>query len=292
MPLIHRNIEAWLADTENETIPHGEILLDGNLISTSDYAVHWRSHPGTTHTVFCEIFVQGKKTRVATHFMDKDKQETQTRSSLGRISPVVTKSKNNNWLKSSPSKQAYVELHIRRAQGTPIHECMPDPKDPGGHLDEIDIDLIDDADDDANDDKDPFIIFRFEFVPTPRPPKTPSPQKRKQPTEDVTHLPSDARGSQRVIPFPFKRKRPDDPVGQPASTTDQDNPARLDNPNASAEKEAKLDADLEDLDTQIENLSGEIKAKYEAAEKRVAEKEKQKQLKIAYLERLRAAAET
>ncbi|KAF7359144.1 hypothetical protein MSAN_01256000 [Mycena sanguinolenta] len=272
IPLIHRNIEAWLADTENQTIPHGEVVLDGNTMSTTvplDYAVHWRSHPGTTHTVFCEIFVHGKKTRVATHFMDKDKPETQTRSSLGRISPVVMKSKNNNWLTmkaptASKKAPSHVELHIWQAKDTPIHECRPDPRDLGGHLDEIDIDLIDDA----NGGKDPFIIFRFEFVlaPQPKPPNVPSPQKRKQSTEDSTHLPSNSRGSQRVIPSPFKRTRLDDPVGQPAGTSDQDNTLALDDVerlNASTKKEAKLDADLEDLDNQIETLSAEIKAKYQ-----------------------------
>ncbi|KAJ6469013.1 hypothetical protein C8R47DRAFT_800456 [Mycena vitilis] len=105
------------------------------------YSINWRSHPGTTNTVFCEIFVQGKKIRVATHFMEKDKPETQSPFSI---------------------EACICRIKIRRAQGTPIHECRPDPEDPsGGHIDEIDLDLIDDA----NEGKDPFIIFRIEFVP-------------------------------------------------------------------------------------------------------------------------------
>ncbi|KAF7353797.1 hypothetical protein MVEN_01065200 [Mycena venus] len=260
--LIHRNIEVWLADTENQIIPHGEVKMQGNTISTSvsfpkgmHYAVHWRNHPGTAHTVFCEIFIHGKKTRVATHFMDKDKPETQTRSSLGRINPLITGNQNNDWLTApAPSKHAHVELHIRRAKGTPIHECIPNPADPAGHLDEIDIDLVDDP----GEDQDPFIIFRFEFVPAPKPErymnsvagpsKSTVPQKRKQPTG--RHF-SPSRSTRRVQD---KRRQdsPDDPVGR-ASSPLADGPRNsarsqddlLDRLNAAREEEKKLDAELE-----------------------------------------------
>lgn len=275
--LIHRNIEVWLADSEDQTIPHGEVKMHGNTMSTSvslpkgtDYAIHWRNHPGTAHTVFCEIFAQGKKNRVATHFMDKDKPETQTRSSLGRINGLITKSQNNDWLTApAPSKQAYVELHIRRAKGTPIHECIPNPADPAGHLDQIDIDLIDDP----KEDKDPFIIFRFEFVPAPKPErnsnavagpsKSTVPQKRKQPTE------RQSSPSQSTLRVQEKRRQesPDNPVGgilsPPTSVRrnsvggQQDLLERL---NAAREEEKKLDAELE--------------AELQATEKRIAEKKR------------------
>ncbi|KAF8191582.1 hypothetical protein K438DRAFT_1830759 [Mycena galopus ATCC 62051] len=271
-PLIHRNIEVWLADTENQTIPHGEVIMEGNTISTSvpvpkgiDYAVHWRNHPGTTHTVFCEIFVQGKKTRIATHFMDKDKPETQTRSSLGRINTLLTKSNNNDWLRTpTPSSRACVELHIRRAKGTPIHECVPNPADPAGHLDQIDIDLID-------EDKGPFIIFRFQFVPAPKLerghpfvaglPKSTVPQKRKQQTADQS---SPSRSNRR------RQESPDDPSGRASSPPSNDRGTttggleELERLHAVREEEKKLDA--------------EIKAEIQAIEQRITEKKKSLQL--------------
>ncbi|KAJ7631971.1 hypothetical protein DFH06DRAFT_1479812 [Mycena polygramma] len=264
--LIHRNIEVWLTDVDNKTIPHGEVKMQGNTLTTStslpketDYAINWRSHPGTTHTVFCEIFVQGKKIRVATHFMDKDKPETQSRSSLGRISPQVLGTQNNDWLKAPPpTKHAFVELQIRRAQGTPIHECRADSEDPGAHLDEIDIDLIDDAD----EGKDPFIIFRFEFVPVPKqgrntvPGPSTVPLKRK-------HLPSPPRSSARTAPG--RQESPDGsppPRGlSPAPTGPaKDGKNLLELLNAAREEEEKIDAELE--------------AQLQATQKRIAEKKK------------------
>ncbi|KAJ7891261.1 hypothetical protein B0H14DRAFT_2688366 [Mycena olivaceomarginata] len=199
-PLIHRNIQVWLADAEDHKIPHGETAIDGNTISTSvslvkgtDYVIHWRNYPGTAHTVSVKYLFTGRKAVSQTHFMDKDKPETQTRSSLGRINALITGSQGNDWLSApTPSKRAYVELHIRRATGTPTHECVPNPADPAGHLDEIAIELIDDPD----EDKDPFIIFRFEFGPATKPEpdrnaiagpsKSTVPQKRKQPVNVPT----------------------------------------------------------------------------------------------------------
>ncbi|KAJ7684441.1 hypothetical protein DFH06DRAFT_7052 [Mycena polygramma] len=212
--LAHRNFEVWVADVHNEAIPHGEVKVHGNTLFTSislpketDYSINWRSHPGTTHTVFCEIFVQGKKTRVATHFMDKDKPGTQSRSSLGRISPEVLGTQNNDWLQApSPLKHAHVELRIRRARGTPIHQCLDDPGDPDNHIDEIDIDLIDDAD----EGKSPFVIFRLDFVPMPKQGTTavagPSavPQKRKR-------LPSPPLSSARTAPGRRRQEPPNNP---------------------------------------------------------------------------------
>lgn len=76
------------------------------IVQIQDYVIHWRNYPGTAHTVFCEIFIHGKKSRVATHFMDKDKPETQTRSSLGRINALITGSQGNDWLSApTPSKR-------------------------------------------------------------------------------------------------------------------------------------------------------------------------------------------
>ncbi|KAJ7685678.1 hypothetical protein DFH06DRAFT_1289469 [Mycena polygramma] len=98
--------------------------------------------------------------------MDKDKLETQTRSSFGRVVSTFTGNPNRDWFKVNvpSSKQAYVELHIRRAKGNVGHECGIDPKYPGYHVDEIDIDLIDDP----NELKEPFIIFRFNILPVPK----------------------------------------------------------------------------------------------------------------------------
>ncbi|KAJ7118931.1 hypothetical protein C8R44DRAFT_789669 [Mycena epipterygia] len=178
--LLHRNLEVWLSDRNNNTIPHGEVTMAGNIISTSvhlptgtEYVVRWRNFPGTAHTVFCEVFIPHKKKkhfRVSTNFMDKDKAETQTRSSQGRLSCPFTPL---DWLESpEPAEEGYVALEIRRAQGTPIHVCNPDPDYPGDHVDEIDIDLIDDPAQNC----DPFIIFRFNFV---QPPLKPTRAKRR-----------------------------------------------------------------------------------------------------------------
>ncbi|KAJ6546832.1 hypothetical protein B0H19DRAFT_242998 [Mycena capillaripes] len=166
--LVHRNIEVWLADNENYPIAHGEVKIHGNTITTPislpqrmDYAVHWRNHPGTAHTVFCEIFVSGKKTPVATQFMDESMPETQYRSSIGRIDTI----RSQDWLQApAPSNQAYVELHIRRAKGNPIHNRVADPEDSDDYVDEIEMDLMDDPD----EGQEPFIVFRFEFVSTPK----------------------------------------------------------------------------------------------------------------------------
>ncbi|KAK7035884.1 hypothetical protein R3P38DRAFT_2909533 [Favolaschia claudopus] len=223
--LTHRLLQVWLADHENKLIPHGEVTVSANTLTTSvslpkgtEYAVHWRNCPGSLHTAFCEIFVHSKKTRVATHFMHSDKPDTQARSSLGRISPLVTGTQNNDWLKApTPSKQAYVELHIRRATGTPIHECHPDPKDPKGHIDEIDIDIIDDAD----EGKDPFIIFKFQFIVES--PQSTVPQKRKPPLDRSTRSTQDKE----------------------ASPDSEDHDDLLERLAAAKEEEKKLDAEIE-----------------------------------------------
>ncbi|KAJ6497097.1 hypothetical protein C8R47DRAFT_1113815 [Mycena vitilis] len=266
--LAHRNFEVWVADVHNETIPHGEVKVLRNTLSTSislpkdtPYSINWRSHPGTTNTVFCEIFVQGKKIRVATHFMDKDKPETQCRSSLGRISPEVLGTQNNDWLLAPPPlKHAHAELRIRRAKGTPIHQCLDDAGDPDNHIDEIDIDLIDDADEGQG----PWVIFRLDFVPISKQGTTavagPSavPQKRAR-------LPSPPLPGARVAPG----RRRQDPPNNPAPPRGPSPP-----PNCRADDGRNLLELLTAAREEEEKIDAELEVHLQATQKRIAEKKK------------------
>ncbi|KAJ7771445.1 hypothetical protein B0H16DRAFT_1513573 [Mycena metata] len=279
--LVHRNIEVWLSDNEDGTILHEKPEMRANTLTASvplakgtEYAINWRKHPGTAHTVFCEIFIpiKGKDVRLATHFMDKDRPETQTRSSFGRVNSTLIGTKINDWLIApapSSSKKAFVELRIRRAQGTPIHECVPDPDDPGGHLDDIDIDLVDD------EDEAPFIVFRFNFLPLPKPErnnaesssKSAVSRKRKYATRRQSpSIRSNARKRQDIgHQEPHKLEdppRPLSPLSEP-----RDSPAPREQDQGKSDQLAALRKEEEALDAKLE-------AQIQATKKRIAEKQK------------------
>ncbi|KAJ7042061.1 hypothetical protein C8F04DRAFT_115416 [Mycena alexandri] len=280
--LIHRNLEVWLSDNEDDTIPHEQVEMLGNTLTTSvplakgtEYAINWGRYPGTEHTVFCEIFIpiKGRDVRIATHFMDKDKPETQIRSSFGRVNSTLIGTKNNDWLIApGPSKKAFVELRIRRAQGTPIHQCVPDPDDPGGHLDDIDIDLIDNQD----ENKAPFIIFRFNFVPLPKPErnaessKSTVPRKRKHqtrrqsPSSRSNARKRQDRGHQEPPELEEPPRRPSSPLSEP-----RDGPAPRE-----GDQRTSLADQLAAAMQEEEALDAELKAQLQATEKRIAEKRK------------------
>ncbi|KAJ7885384.1 hypothetical protein B0H13DRAFT_2666864 [Mycena leptocephala] len=246
--LIHRDMEAWLADSENQPIPHGEVNVNGNTISTSvslpkdaEYTVQWCSHPGTAHTAFCEIFEQRKKTRVSIHCMDKFKPKTQIQSSRGDI-----RNTDWGWLNApAPSKQANIELHIRRAEGTPTQVFKNGFKDI-----EIELNLIDDA----NEDKKPFVIFRFNFVPPPKPkrnavagpstPKSTVPAKRKQPPRGQSPSRSTARRARQESPDRSGPRDLSPPLDGENSDAGQDGADVLALLNAARAEEEKLDAEL------------------------------------------------
>ncbi|KAJ7771447.1 hypothetical protein B0H16DRAFT_1513586 [Mycena metata] len=197
--------------------------------------------------------------------MDKDKPETQNRSSFGRVNAALIGTKNDSWLIApAPSKKAFVELHIRRAQGTPIHECVPDPDDPDNHLDVIDIDLIDDA----SENKPPFIIFRFNFVPLPTPErnadssKTTVPRKRKH----LAQRQSTSNARKRQVIGDQEPPRHPSPVSDSDS---RDSPA----PRERDQGESLVDQ-LAAARKKEEALDAELEAQLQAANKRIAEKQK------------------
>ncbi|KAJ7184490.1 hypothetical protein C8R46DRAFT_1064211 [Mycena filopes] len=278
--LVHRNLEVWLSDKADERIPHHEVQMHANTLTTSvplakgtEYVIHWRNYPGTFHTTFCEVFVpiKGEPARIATHFMDKDKPETQIRSSFGRVNSGLIETQNNDWLIAPGSKKGFVELHIRRAKGTPIHECVPDPDDPGGHLDNIDIDLVDDAD----EDKDPFIVFRFNFIPVPKQEPTASSSVQQLLTRHALQT-----GRQSSPPRTNFRKRrlrghqgpPEEPparASSPVSENEPDDPA----PEEREEEKSLIDL-LAAARAEEEALNAELAAQLEATKKRIAEKRK------------------
>ncbi|KAJ7148931.1 hypothetical protein C8R43DRAFT_1007695 [Mycena crocata] len=258
--LVHKNIEAWLADYDGNIIPHGKVKVDGETISTSvqmpkdtEYVLRWRNHPGTAHTAFCEVFIPHRANRhfrVAMHFMDKEKIETQERSSHGRL--VGAFGRNNGWFQMPAKKKGFVQLEIRRARGTPIHECKPDPKHAGSHLDEIDIDLIDDP----AENHAPFIVFRFDLKLGPRlavknvplQSKSTVPQKRKEPESGLQSPPASARS--------IRAQRSPSPLFSTRGNSEER--TILERLNAAKAEEEELDAKL--------------KAQLLATEKRIAAK--------------------
>ncbi|KAJ7700883.1 hypothetical protein B0H17DRAFT_1128723 [Mycena rosella] len=139
--LSHRNVEVWISDRDGHRIPHGPVIVTGNEISTSVDLPKEHS-PGITQTALCQIFIPhlGTYWKVGNYFMDKEKPETQWKSSEGQLSPPFQN-----------GVACFVALEVRRGNGTQVQECEDS-------VDESCIDLIDDL------DEVPHIVFRFDFL--------------------------------------------------------------------------------------------------------------------------------
>ncbi|KAJ7144918.1 hypothetical protein C8R43DRAFT_1108761 [Mycena crocata] len=291
--LTHRKLEVWMSDCKGHNIPHGPVAVSGNEISTTvqlpkgtNYSLFWRSSPGTTHTALCEIFVlhQGTYLRVGSHFMDKEKPETQCRSSKGRIR---SSHESSGWLTSPlPSKKRFVALEVRRGKSAPIQE-IPHAND----KDDIEMELIDDPDDEPS--QPPYIIFRFDFVKATKP-TTPTrrcsddsgspytstvPQKRKTPDSGRTVV---LRSPIRALSPLFSELTSDE---ESASVLEQVRnvlaeeeqiDAELRKQQLAAEEREKLKQQQQAADAEEEEIDAKLREQLITARKRLESKEKQK----------------
>ncbi|KAJ7290138.1 hypothetical protein C8J57DRAFT_1275219 [Mycena rebaudengoi] len=129
---------------------------------TQLYRVHWcrdsRARPMST---WCEIFrstsKQPKAVLIANHFMVKEEEETQSRSSGGRLEIPQAK---DSWLTTQIwNESVFVSLQIRRLNKPPMKTELSDNKNltPIGY--KWDIDMRDDP----KAGSPPYIVFKFEF---------------------------------------------------------------------------------------------------------------------------------
>ncbi|KAJ7778701.1 hypothetical protein DFH07DRAFT_795656 [Mycena maculata] len=175
--LTHLGIDAYLQGRDGGRLPLGPPSVDGNQITTlvemlenpKPYCLKWcKNQDSPSINAWCEIFRPSvrvksghrKIVRVANHFMSSDDDQTQSRSSKGRLELPLQR---DAWLWTPRSGSGFVSLEIRRLRTPPKETERPDEANPGSLLYEVDMDMLDD--DAKGMAMPPYIIFRFEFKP-------------------------------------------------------------------------------------------------------------------------------